>query len=361
MLATLLLAVPGSYAQPGGEVTPIGIAAGESITLERVAAKGEDVFELAARAGQTLTLVEEDERCPTCPPVDTTHVDAVRVFFVDAKGPKDLPTPEDYESCLEWRWIKVLPASGVYRIVVRTRSEKQYRLRVSLLDPHDPLFDPGITADRISIASGLFLPGSKLTLKTFEPSEYMNYCTPLPFDGDLPAHLWLEDKRAWLGIMSVEGLKTANPTWVMDGDLAELERSLPFVLLLKPLFSGYDDTPLAHWGRLEYFEAKSWRGLRWLAGYYPEHDELHNPLMYVFAAISTDRKYFIWFRADIDYLNAPPELSQLTDEQRARLDDPKTWENFQSKVKVALTNASPKSFKPDLDQLDAVVRSLELR
>ena len=93
----------------------------------------------------------------------------------------------------------------------------------------------------------------------------------------------------------------------------------------------------------------------------PEHDELHNPLMYVFAAISTDRKYFIWFRADIDYLNAPPELSQLTDEQRARLDDPKTWENFQSKVKVALTNASPKSFKPDLDQLDAVVRSLELR
>ncbi len=362
MLAAILLAAPGCHAQRRGEVTPIRIAAGESVTLERVAAKGEDVFELAARAGQTLTLAkDDDENCPNCPPVDTTHVDALRVYLVDAKGSKDLATPEDYESCLDWRWINVLPTSGVYHIVVRTQSEIRYRLRVSLLNPHDPLFDPGITADRISIASGLFPPGSRLTLKTFGPSDYSNYCTPLPIDGDLPAHLCLEDKHAWLGIMSVEGLKRANPTWVMDGDLGELERITPNALPLKPLFSGYDDTPLAHWGRLEYFEAKSWRGLRWLAEYYPENDGLHNPLMYVFAAISTDRKYFIWFRADIDYLNAPPDLSQLTDEQRARLDDPKTWENFQSKVKIALTNASPKSFKPDLDQLDAVVRSLELR
>ena len=83
--------------------------------------------------------------------------------------------------------------------------------------------------------------------------------------------------------------------------------------------------------------------------------------MYIFAAISTDRKYFIWFRADIDYLNPPPELFQLSDDQRAQLDDDaKTYETLQSKVKIALTDASPKSFRPDLDQLDAFVRSIEL-
>ena len=174
MLAAILLAAPGCHAQRRGEVTPIRIAAGESVTLERVAAKGEDVFELAARAGQTLTLAkDDDENCPNCPPVDTTHVDALRVYLVDAKGSKDLATPEDYESCLDWRWINVLPTSGVYHIVVRTQSEIRYRLRVSLLNPHDPLFDPGITADRISIASGLFPPGSRLTLKTFGPSDYI--------------------------------------------------------------------------------------------------------------------------------------------------------------------------------------------
>jgi hypothetical protein len=360
MLAAILLAVPAVYAQTGSQVIPIRIAAGERITLERAAAKGDDVFELAARSGQTLAL-EEDGYWPASAQADPTDVPGLRVFRVDAKGPEDLPTPEDFGACLDWRWMNVLPSTGVYHIVVSRRSEKRYRLRLSLLDPHDSLFDPGITADRISIGSGLFPPGSRLTLKRLEPSDYMNYCTPLPLDGDLPSHLCLEDKHAWLGIMSVEGLRKANPTWVMGGDLTALEESASFAVPLKPLFSYYDDAHLAHWGRLEYFEAKSWRGLRWLAQYCPENDQLHNPLMYVFVAISKDKKYFIWLWADIDYLNAPPELSQLTDEQRARLDDPKTYETFQSKVKIALTKASPKSFKPGLDQLDAFVRSIELR
>ena len=357
MLAAILLAVPAVYAQTRSQVAPIRIAAGESVTLERAAAKGDDVFELRAKAGQTLVL-EENGYWPAAVRADPTDVPGVRVFLADSSHTKDV---EGSRGCLDWRWIGVLPTSVVYHIVVSRRSEKRYRLRVSLLGPHDPIFDPGITADRISIGAGLFPPETKLTLKAFHPADYTDYCSPLPLDGDLPAHLCLEDKHAWLGIMSVEGLKKANPTWVMEGDLAELERIVPYALPLKPLFSGYDDAPLAHWGRLEYFEAKSWRGLRWLAEYYPENDGLHNPLMYFFAAISADRKYFIWFRADINYLNAPPELSELTGEQRARLDDPTTYETFQSKVKIALTNASPKSFKPGLDELDAFVRSLELR
>ncbi len=361
MLAAILLAVPAVYAQTGSKVIPIRIAAGESVTLERAAAKGDEVFELRAKAGQTLAL-EEDGYWPASAKLDPSDVPGLRVFRADAEGSKDIPNPEGFGDCVDWRWMNVLPTSGVYHIVVSRRSPKGYRLRISLLGPHDPIFDPGITADRVSIAAGLFPPGSKLTLKAFDPGDFMSYCTPLLLNDGLPAHLRLEGEHAWLGIMSVAGLRKANPTWVEDGDLRELGGVRPFAVPLKPLFSVLDDAALTHWGRMEYFEAESWRGLRWLAKYYQDYAPLQNPLMYVFAAISNDGKYFIWLRADIDYLNPPPELFQLTDEQRAQFDDDqKAWEIFQSKVDVGLTGASPKSFKPDLDELDAFVRSIELR
>jgi len=40
--------------------------------------------------------------------------------------------------------MNALPTSGLYRIVVSRKLERRYRLRVSLMDPHDPIFDPGI-------------------------------------------------------------------------------------------------------------------------------------------------------------------------------------------------------------------------
>jgi len=359
MLAAILLAVSTVYAQFGGEVIPIRIAAGESVTLNRPFTILDDVFELSAKAGQTLALEVERE---VLQEGDTGTDRDPRVFLASATHPKDLPTPVPFASCL--RWMSVLPSTGVYHVVMPRRLGEPYSLRVSLLDPRDPMFDPGIAADRISIGGGLFPPGSTLTLKAFNPVDYMDYCngSKLPMDGDLPARLCLEDEHAWLGIMSVEGVKKANPGWVMNGDLAELERLTPVAVPRAPLFLwGNNGAVLTHWGRRECFETKSWRGLRWLAEYSTERGALRNPLVYMFAAISGDNKYFIWLRADVDYVNGPPELFQLSDEQRAQLDDATTWETFQSKVKIALTNASPKSFKPDLDQLDAVVRSIDLR
>ena len=223
-LAAVLLALPAGDARAEDAAIPIRMTPGESVTLERPAAKGDDVFALTATAGQTLAL-EEYEYCPDCAHSNSASVIGLRVFLANATPRKDLPTPEGFGDCREWRWMKVLTTTGVYHIVVSRRSEMRYRLRVSLLDPHDPIFDPGITADRISFGRGLFWPGSKLTLKTFEPLTYVDYCTPLPFDGGLPAHLWVGDTHHWLGVMSLEGLKRANPCWVENGDLAELERA----------------------------------------------------------------------------------------------------------------------------------------
>jgi hypothetical protein len=355
--------LPACPIRPKDEAIRIRVAPGESLTLERAPAKGDEVFALTATAGQTLAL-EEDEYCPNCERWDSATVVGLRVFLAGATPPKDLPTPEGFGDCREWRWMNVLSASGVYHIVVSRRSVKRYRLRVSLLDPHDPIFNPGITADRIFIGGDLFPPGSKLTLKTFEPLTYIDYCTPLDFDGGLPAHLRLEDKHHWLGVMSVEGLKRANPSWVMNGDLAELERATRSgAAPVKPPFSTFGDSRLVHWGRLERFNGNSWRGWRWIARYSQEGDgELQNPLTYDFAAISQEGKYLIWLWVDIEYLNPPRELFKLTEEQNERLfEDRKASDAFQHEVNAALTGASPKSFQPDLDQLDAAVRSLELR
>ena len=49
ILAAILLAVPAGRAQSADNPIPIRISAGESVTLERAAAKGEDVFELTAQ------------------------------------------------------------------------------------------------------------------------------------------------------------------------------------------------------------------------------------------------------------------------------------------------------------------------
>lgn len=356
MLAALLFLVPACQTRTKVKVIPRRVAPGESVTLERAAAKGDDVFAISATAGQTLAL---DEYCADCAQSDSDMA-GVRVFLADATTSKDLPSPEGFRDCYDWRWMNLLPTTGVYHIVVSKQREKRYRLRVYLLDAHDPIFDPGITADRISIAGGLFPPGSKLTLTPFEPSAYMDYCAPLPFDVGLPAHWGLEDRHRWLGVMSPEGLKRANPLWVMNGDLAELERATrPGATPVKPPFSGFDDSSLAHWGGLERLEGKSWRGLRWVAQYSPEEDELENPLTYVFAAISNDGKYFIWLWVDIEDIHAPFKLSA---KQKAQLiEDTKEWEAIQRKANAALAGASPESFRPDLNRLDAVARSLELR
>jgi hypothetical protein len=160
--------------------------------------------------------------------------------------------------------------------------------------------------------------------------------------------------------MSLEGLKRANPSWVGDGDLAQLERDTsPLAVAVTPPFLSLDDAFLAHWGSLERVDGKSWRGLRRIAQYSQEEHELENPLMYVFAAISNDGKYFIWLWVDIEDLDAP---FQLSDQQKALLiNDRKVWEALQRKANAALAGATPKSFKPDLNQLDAAVHSLELR
>ncbi len=195
-------------------------------------------------------------------------------------------------------------------------------------------------------------------LKPYAPT--VDSCEVPELDAELPARLAAEGKGFWLAIMRLDGLKKADPTRM--GDIAELERGIrPGAHPLKPPSMDLPDAALFNWGRIERLDGKSWRGLRWIAQYAQDIGPLQNPLTYVFAALSNDGKYFIWLWADIEYLAEPPELFRLSGEQIKSLDDPKSSAAFQQRVDAALTRAHPESFKPNLNQLDAAVRSLELR
>ena len=210
------------------------------------------------------------------------------------------------------------------------------------MDAHDPRLDPGITPDRVSMSEGLLPPGSKLHVKAYEPE--VDSCRSPDDEADYPARLAADGKGFRLAIMSTEGLRKTG--W----DIGEMERTVrPNAVSAKPAIEPFDDHRLDYWGKLETFEAKSWRGLRWVGQYSQEHGALRNPLTYVVAALSNDRKFYILLWTDIEYIDERPELFQLdSDRSDALINDQKYFEAFQRGAEAVLTNAPPSSFKPDL-------------
>jgi len=354
LLVAVLFALPACHRRPKDESIPIRLAPGETVTIERVPAKVGDGFAFRAVAGQTLYL-ELGENCPTCGPWNGNVTGHMQVFLADGTHPAELPS-QPLWGIPGQQWMNVLPMSGVYHIIVTIEPVKRYHLEVTLMDAHDPRLDPGITPDGVSIPEGLLPKGSRLALQEYAP--WPGGYGPPDIDGNLPANLSFKSEGTWLSVMRLEGLKKANSYW--QEIAAELEQTtLPDAVAAKPTILTFDDTFLMHWGRLERFEGKSWRGWRWIGDYEQEDIELQNPLQYVFAAISNDRQYIIWLWTHIDFVHAPHGIFQLSDKES--IIDSKTSAAYQQKVNAALTSASPSSFKPDLAQLDSAVRSLEFR
>jgi hypothetical protein len=352
-IAIALLFAPPVRSDPHNDrPLPIKVAPGATFVLDRIPANGRDVFALTAGAGQTL-LLELNACCEKCVKTEFDKADDLRVIFAGIEQPEsissDLP-PDD----LPWYWMGALRRNGIYHLVVNRPSRKRYTLRVTLMDAHDPRLDPGISAARVSMNEGLLPRGQGLALEKFEPPSFCE------IDDNWPAHLSAQGKGFGIEIMSLDGLKKA--WWGDARGLAEITR-LELALRqrrkpTKPPMSAFQDAALVYWGKMEFLHGQSWRGLRWIAQYAQDYGPLANPLQYMVEAISNDGRYFILIYLDVDYLDAPRDLSHLSDEQVADLDTPTLFQTFQMKVRTVLTGASQESFKPNLSQLDAAVRSL---
>jgi hypothetical protein len=303
----VLFALPACHRRPKDASIPIRLAPGETVAFEREPGKSGDGFAVRAVAGQTLE-VELEDNCPTCGPWKSDVLGNVQVFPADGTHPAELPS-QPLCASPGAQWMNVLPGSGDYHVIVTIEPVKRYRLEVTLMDAHDPRLDPVITPERIPIPEGLLPHGSKLARQEYQP--YPGTCGPPDIDGNLPANLSFKSKGTWLSVMRLEGLKKAH-SW--QEIAAELDRtSLPGAVAGKPPLSSLDDEGLMHWGRLERFEGKTWRGWRWIGQYEQEDVALQNPLQYVFAAVSKDRQYVIWFWTQIDLVHAPRGIFELAD------------------------------------------------
>lgn len=355
MLAAVICLAVISCGPAGDSSTLLRLAAGEATTVDRTPAGGLDSFTLRGTEGQTLVL-ELNPCCPECIKTDPDRADKIRVILADAKQDEGLSSrlPSDE---LFWHWMNVLPQSGVYRIVIGRPSRKRYRLRVTLMDAHDPRLDPGISADRVSIGPDLLRPGKALTLKAYEPGSFCET------DDNWPAYLGMEDYGFGIEIMRMDGLKKAwwgDPEELRELGYLESALSRNAVPATPPLNTD-KEVRLYYWGKPRLIETKSLRALRWVAEYTNGDGPLENPLEYMVQAVTHNGRHFLQIRREVQYLNPPTELTNPSQEQLRRLDVPNLFDVFQRRVNAALTSADPDSFRPSLRKLDTAVRSLELR
>ena len=115
---------------------------------------------------------------------------------------------------------------------------------------------------------------------------------------------------------------------------------------------------LNFWTQPEFVEGDGWRGLRWIGGYAQDSacgpDVGGQELGYYFEGTSNDGQFFILLRSHI----SSAALAQLFGKDcHQASSEGGVNAVFQKDVRAM----SAASFQPNLDQLDAVVRSLKLR
>lgn len=362
IIALLGLAFVGGCNRPrdSGALASIPAGATITITLDRELADSPYTLRFRANAGQSLLVVLANLTWMSDAPHQADG-DKLSVIPPGDRQSERLPTrPGDDHSPGSF-WMNTLPKNGVYQFVVDRPFKNPYRLQVTLMDAHDPILDPGISPDKVSIDLSAVAPGKLLSLQPFNP----------PVEGTIddfwPAHLGLLSENLVLRIISMDGLRKIDRDHGGDGWVYQLDNlqlalgpgARPISPKKLPL-AGYGNAAIYFWGRQEFIEGKNWRGLRWIAKYQQDTGSLSNPLAYMVQAITRDGRHFIHVYTNVEYVAIPGELARPIDQ--GQWDErPRLFEAFQDRVRRALDSAAPTSFKPDLNQLDAAVRSLELR
>lgn len=161
-------------------------------------------------------------------------------------------------------FVYALPQTGIYQVEFDSAG-REATIDFSLLASDDPMVDPGITLDQISIDFGSFAERDRMTVV-----PYAVGCD----EGDepWPTHLALDNGHFEFRIMPVAGYKRVFET---VPDAAALITNLETVLRPGGKPAASSKLPYTYkdrWGayimsaRAEFLEGKGWRGLRWIAG-----------------------------------------------------------------------------------------------
>lgn len=190
-------------------------------------------------------------------------------------------------------------------------------------------------------------------------------------DYSVPSH-WVLEAHTFdidFRIMQVAGYKKAlEPDSSMDAlESAIRNRKLARVEDLP--YPYIPDSGLNMWGRQKFLEWDGWKGISWVGAFGQDYlcgfDGKGEYLAYVVQAISDDGRFFVMMRRGVSNPQAARQLDQKCNAGPNHKGS-KEWESFfhedmQALFDKEMSAADPATFTPNLDQLDAVIKSLKLK
>ncbi|HLJ88975.1 MAG TPA: hypothetical protein VKZ53_19300 [Candidatus Angelobacter sp.] len=297
--------------------------------------KGEAVeFRLSGRAGQFLKV---------------NTAEPFRVSVQPPDGPEPLQQGGDNAD----NWFYALPQTGTYRI--KFAPVKSPAIQFSFLADNDPITDAGIRRNQVSIDFGSFAKGQKLEVAPYELNDGVDY------PDSWPTHLALVRDDFSFRIMTVEGYKKifSEDHSNMDAFEKALLKGGAGLESDKLPYSAFYDAGIMMWSRSQVLRGPGWHGLRWIVDMGQDYGcELY--LFYLFEGLSDDGRYFIMLKSKIS--NAPVERQFSKQcEDASRPGGNPGDEMYRRLFQKEMTGAAPDSFRPNLNQLDGVLRSLKLQ
>lgn len=252
----------------------------------------------------------------------------------------------------------LLPQTGSYRVLYLA-GQWQANVDFTLFDSNDPIVGPGIRPEQVTMDFGRLAQGPLMAV------PYHVFCGE--GDESWPTHLALESDKLDFRIMPADAYKRMA---MFDPGVAKLEAILrPGAQLAVGQNVIFDHR--FHWGayilsaRPQLIVGEGWRGVRWIAGFGGDEEYPRQGLGYVFSGMTNDGRYLFFLSADISH----PDQKRLQPPTKTYGTPPRTWEGSdpekdspaRMELEKSLNSVDPASFQPNLDQLDAVIRSLKLK
>jgi hypothetical protein len=226
---------------------------------------------------------------------------------------------------------------------------RKFPLRFTLLKKDDPMLNVELTAEQVSINYGNLGIRREATV---EP--YLHSCE---VGSSWPAHVFVLSGAGVLYVAQVQGYKNLFPADpFMQNLISSIQQRKPPTSANQLPFA-YDDAALVLTSRMELIEGQGWKGWRWIEGASQDGD-YPGGLDYALEAITNDGRFFLRMTGQISH----PELERLNTEnisdEAAR--DKADKENNQL-LKKNLERADPASFTPNLNDIDAMIRSIRVQ
>lgn len=256
-------------------------------------------------------------------------------------------------------YIYAMPQTGKYRILYAPWDGNS-EIKFSWMDSSDPVIDPGIKREQFSVDLKPFAQKDQFTVQPIAGCDEEGSFA-------MPTHLGVDNKDFEFRIMSTAAYLKVRP---QDKSLAVLEAVLEnssakltpddFPYSRRNNWCGYTTTL-----RPERISGDGWHGVRWIGGFGGDEDYPSCGLGYVFNGISNDGRYLIVLMANLEHADLtrfmPPRKTAGPPGHTWETSDPTVETEMRQKLEKSLSASEPSAFTPNLNDLDAMIRSLKFK